>query len=397
MNPSEENFLNNLLSAFRFAALPAGTNSFRAEVKAFLQSSFEPMPADIRARSWMGFNAAFSKKLAARGWVGVTLPAQYGGASLDAFSRFVLVEELLAAGAPVSAHWIADRQSGPLILKFGTEAQRQFYLPKICAAEAFFCIGMSEPNAGSDLASVGTRATRCQIDGSSGWRLNGRKIWTTNAQHCHYMIALVRSSGEPQDRQKGLSQFIVDLALPGVTVRPIRDLAGDAHFSEVFFDNVLLTDDALIGHEGSGWAQVNAELAFERSGPERVYSSIVLLEHWITCLRRSPHASAHAATIGRFATHLATLRNMSIAVTAKLVNGESPLVEAALVKDIGTEFEQSIPSVIEAALAMDPDALVDAELYRAVAYVSQMAPTYSLRGGTREILRGMIARGLGLR
>ncbi|MDZ4143362.1 MAG: acyl-CoA dehydrogenase family protein [Hydrogenophaga sp.] len=385
--------MNNLLSAFRLAALPAGTNSFRAEVKAFLQSSFEPMPADIRARSWMGFNAAFSKKLAARGWVGVTLPARYGGASLDAFSRFVLVEELLAAGAPVSAHWIADRQSGPLILKFGTEAQRQFYLPKICSAEAFFCIGMSEPNAGSDLASVGTRATRCE----GGWRLNGRKIWTTNAQHCHYMIALVRSSGEPQDRQKGLSQFIVDLALPGVTVRPIRDLTGDAHFSEVFFDNVLLADDALIGNEGSGWAQVNAELAFERSGPERVYSSIVLLEHWITCLRNTPAVSAHAATIGRFATHLATLRNMAIAVTAKLVNGESPLVEAALVKDIGTEFEQSIPAVIGAAIAMDPDALVDAELYRAVAYVSQIAPTYSLRGGTREILRGMIARGLGLR
>jgi hypothetical protein len=393
MNPTEENFLNNLLSAFRLATLPAETNSFRTEVKAFLQSSLEQMPADIRARSWMGFSAAFSRKLAARGWVGVTLPARYGGASLDAFSRFVLVEELLAAGAPVSAHWIADRQSGPLILKFGTEAQRQFYLPKICSAEAFFCIGMSEPNAGSDLASVGTRATRCE----GGWLLNGRKIWTTNAQHCHYMIALVRSSGEPQDRQKGLSQFIVDLALPGVTVRPIRDLAGDAHFSEVFFDNVLLADDALIGNEGSGWAQVNAELAFERSGPERVYSSIVLLEHWITCLRRSPHASAHAATIGRFATHLATLRNMSIAVTAKLVNGESPLVEAALVKDIGTEFEQSIPAVIEAAIAMDPDAAVDAELYRAVAYVSQVAPTYSLRGGTREILRGMIARGLGLR
>jgi len=393
MNPTEEKFLNNLLSAFRLATLPAGMNPFRAEVKAFLKSSLESMPADIRARSWMGFNAAFSRKLAARGWVGVTLPAQYGGASLDAFSRFVLVEELLAAGAPVSAHWIADRQSGPLILKFGSEAQRQFYLPKICAADAFFCIGMSEPNAGSDLASVGTRATRCE----GGWRLNGRKIWTTNAQHCHYMIALVRSSGEPQDRQKGLSQFIVDLSLPGVTVRPIRDLAGDAHFSEVFFDNVLLADDALIGNEGSGWAQVNAELAFERSGPERVYSSIVLLEHWITCLRRSPHASAHAATIGRFATHLATLRNMSIAVTAKLVNGESPLVEAALVKDIGTEFEQSIPAVIEAAIAMDPSAPVDAELLRAVAYVSQVAPTYSLRGGTREILRGMIARGLGLR
>ena len=385
--------MTNLLSAFRLASLPAGAGDFRAEVKAFLKSSLNPAPPDIRARSWMGFDAAFSKKLAARGWVGVTLPARYGGASLDAFSRFVLVEELLAAGAPVSAHWIADRQSGPLILKFGTEAQRQFYLPKICAAKAFFCIGMSEPNAGSDLASVGTRATRCE----GGWRLNGRKIWTTNAQHCQYMIALVRSTGEAQDRQKGLSQFIIDLALPGVSVRPIHDLAGDAHFSEVLFDNVLLADDALVGNEGDGWAQVNAELAFERSGPERIYSSIVLLEHWITCLRRSAHAGNHAATIGRFATHLASLRNMSIAVTSKLVTGESPVVEAALVKDIGTEFEQSIPAIIEAAIAADPDAPIDADLYRAVTYVSQIAPTYSLRGGTREILRGMIARGLGLR
>ncbi|MGO4392445.1 acyl-CoA dehydrogenase family protein [Variovorax sp. M-6] len=385
--------MSQLLSAFRLAALPPETHAFREEVKAFLRAHLEPAPADVRARSWMGFSAGFSKKLAARGWVGVTLPAQYGGASLDAFSRFVLVEELLAAGAPVSAHWIADRQSGPLILKFGTEAQRAFYLPKICAAEAFFCIGMSEPNSGSDLASVATRAVRCE----GGWRLNGRKIWTTNAQHCHYMIALVRSSGESKDRQQGLSQFIVDLSLPGVSVRPIHDLAGDAHFSEVLFDDVLLADDALIGTEGSGWAQVNAELAFERSGPERIYSSIVLLEHWIACLRRTPGASAHAATIGRFAAHLATLRNMSIAVTTKLVNGESPVVEAALVKDIGTEFEQSIPAVIEAAIAMDPEGAVDPELYRAVAYVSQVAPTFSLRGGTREILRGMIARGLGLR
>jgi alkylation response protein AidB-like acyl-CoA dehydrogenase len=341
----------------------------------------------------MGFDAAFSKKLAARGWVGATLPAQYGGANLDAFSRFVLVEELLATGAPVSAHWIADRQSGPLILKFGTEAQRRFYLPRICAAEAFFCIGMSEPNTGSDLASVGTRATRCE----GGWRLNGSKIWTTNAHHCHYMMALVRSSGEPKDRQNCLSQFIVDLSLPGVTVRPIRDLAGDAHFSAVFFDDVLLTDDALVGAEGSGWAQVNAELALERSGPERVLSSIVLLEYWITCLRRGTQAATHTATIGRFATHFAALRNMSIAVTAKLARGESPVVEAALIKDIGTEFEQTIPAVIEAAIAMNLDDPVDPDLYRAVAYVSQIAPTYSLRGGTREILRGIIARGLGLR
>ncbi|KDC63070.1 Acyl-CoA dehydrogenase fadE12 [Bordetella bronchiseptica] len=382
-----------LIDRFELAELPARAQAFRQDVQAFLKAELPPLPADRRARSWMGFDAGFSRKLAARGWVGVTLPRAYGGAEMDAFSRFVLIEELLCAGAPVSAHWIADRQSGPQIRKFGSEAQRSFYLPRICRGEAFFCIGMSEPNSGSDLASVGTRATR-RADG--GWTLSGRKIWTTNAQHCHYMIALVRTSGTPQDRNQGLSQFIVDLSLPGVTVRPISDLAGDAHFSEVFFDDVQLSDEALIGQEGSGWEQVTAELAFERSGPERIYSSMVLLDGWIQWLRGRGDVSQTAA-VGRYATHLAALRNLSLSVTARLAAGESPVVEAALVKELGTTFEQEIPAAIEAALGSDPGADIDAELLRTCAYVNQLCPTYSLRGGTREILRGMIARGLGLR
>lgn len=228
--------MSQFLSAFHYTGLPAYAENLRAEVREFLRTQHEPAPPHLRARSVMGCDPEFSRKLAQRGWVGVMLPKEYGGANLDPLSRFVLVEELLAVGAPVAAHWGGDRQTGPLILKFGTEAQRQTYLPKICAGEAFFCIGMSEPNSGSDLASVGSRATKVE----GGWRLNGRKIWTTNAHHCRYMIALVRSSGDAGDRQKGLSQFIVDLTLPGVTVRPIRDLAGDAHFNEVFFDNVPL-------------------------------------------------------------------------------------------------------------------------------------------------------------
>ncbi|KDD11616.1 acyl-CoA dehydrogenase family protein [Bordetella bronchiseptica] len=385
--------MSALIDRFELAELPARAQAFRQDVQAFLEAELPPLPADRRARSWMGFDAGFSRKLAARGWVGVTLPRAYGGAEMDAFSRFVLIEELLCAGAPVSAHWIADRQSGPQIRKFGSEAQRSFYLPRICRGEAFFCIGMSEPNSGSDLASVGTRATR-RADG--GWTLSGRKIWTTNAQHCHYMIALVRTSGTSQDRNQGLSQFIVDLSLPGVTVRPIADLAGDAHFSEVFFDDVQLSDEALIGQEGSGWEQVTAELAFERSGPERIYSSMVLLDGWIQWLRGRGDVSQTAA-VGRYATHLAALRNLSLSVTARLAAGESPVVEAALVKELGTTFEQEIPAAIEAALGSDPGADIDAELLRTCAYVNQVCPTYSLRGGTREILRGMIARGLGLR
>ena len=385
--------MTQLLEQLRRAELPPQAEAFRAEVKDFIARELPPAGADARVRSWMAFDAGFSRKLAQRGWVGVTLPRAWGGAELDAFRRYVLVEELLAVGAPVGAHWIADRQSGPLINKFGSDAQRRHYLPRICRAEAFFCIGMSEPNAGSDLASVGTRATRTE----GGWRLNGRKVWTTNAHRCHYSIALVRSSGTAADRHVGLSQFIVDLKLPGVTVRPIVDLCGDAHFSEMFFDDVLLPEDALVGQEGQGWQQVNAELAFERSGPERIHSSIVLLDAWMQWLLRSGQAPAHAETLGRLAVHLATLRQLSIAVTARLAAGESPLVEAALVKDLGTSFEQEIPALVEAAAGADPALPPDPELLRAIAYASQMAPTFSLRGGTREILRGMIARGLGLR
>jgi len=383
----------DLLDQLRLATLPPRAEAFRREVKDFLAREMPPAPADVRSRSWMAFDAEFSRKLGRRGWVGVTLPKRYGGAELDAFSRFVLVEELLAVGAPVGAHWIADRQSGPLILKFGSDVQKEKYLRGICAGEIYFGIGMSEPNAGSDLASVGTRAVRTE----KGWRLNGRKVWTTNGHNCDCVIALVRTSGSAADRQAGLSQFIVDLRLPGVTVRPIVDLSGDGHFSEMFFDEVELGDDALVGNEGEGWKQVNAELAFERSGPERLYSSIVLLDCWLRWLRQSGRGEHQLEQVGRFAAHLAALRQMSIAVTAKLAAGESPIVEAALVKDIGNEFEQAIPAVIEAAIGADPADPPDAELLRTLAFVSHMAPTFSLRGGTREILRGMIARGLGLR
>lgn len=383
--------MTQLFSALSYARLPEAAEQFRAEVRTFLASEWNPPSLSDRARSWMGFDADFSRQLAQRGWVGLTLPPAYGGGGRDAYARYVLVEELLTAGAPVAAHWIADRQSAPLILRYGTEEQRRFYLPRICAAEIFFCIGMSEPNSGSDLASVGSRATRCE----QGWRLNGRKIWTTYAHKAHYMIALVRTSGEAADRQRGLSQFIVDLSLPGITIRPIHDLSGDAHFSEVFFDDVLLPDSALVGAEGDGWQQVNAELAFERSGPERIYSSMVLLEAWLQTLRAQPGSTEHTETVGRLLTQLSTLRQMSIAVTAKLAQGASPVTEAALVKDLGTEFEQSIPTFISAILADDPN--TDAELRKTAAYLTAVAPTFSLRGGTREILRGMIARGLGLR
>ena len=382
------------LNSLELTRIPPEDEALRAEVRAFLSEAIADLPAYIRARSWGGYSTELSRKLGARGWIGVTLPKEYGGGGRSAFTRYVLVEEFLACGAPVGSHWIADRQSAPLILKYGTEAQKRFYIPRVCRGEAFFCIGMSEPNSGSDLASVKTRA----VPNDKGFLLNGQKIWTTNAHHCQYMIALVRTSGSSVDRQKGLSQVIVDLSLPGVTIRPIKDLSGDSHFCEVFFGNVQLPADALIGAEGQGWEQVTAELAFERSGPERLYSSIVLFDQWLDYVRTPQGRTEHARQLaGRVLTHLAPLRAMSVSVQQRLTQGASPVVEAALVKELGTTLEQMIPAAIADDLFSRDTEDVPVELLMTLKYVTEASPSFSLRGGTRDILRGMIARGLGLR
>ena len=383
-----------MLDTLSLTRIPTEDEALRAPVRAFLEETLADRSPESLARSWMAFDGEFSRALAARGWVGITFPKEYGGGGRSAFARFVLAEELLAVGAPLSAHWIADRQSGPLILKYGTEAQKRFYVPRICRGEAFFCIGMSEPNSGSDLASVRTRATRT----ASGWRLDGQKVWTTNAHRTHFMLALARTSGDATSRHHGLSQFIVDLALPGITIRPIADLNGEAHFCEVFFDGVELAADALLGEEGDGWKQVTSELAHERSGPERIYASLVLVDEWLAWLRtRGRPSEGSLALAGRILAVMSVLRSLSIAVTAQLAAGTSPLVESALVKDLGTTLEQFIPEAIADALGEDPDAPLPESLARTLRYVAQIAPAFSLRGGTREVLRGMIARGLGLR
>lgn len=382
------------LAPLVIAAIPAEDEVLRTEVSAFLQAAVADRPAWERAKTWSGVDRDLSRQMGARGWIGVTLPPAYGGGGRSVYARYVIVEECLNWGAPVGWHWIADRQSAPMILRFGTEAQKQFYIPPICRGESAFCIGMSEPNSGSDLASVRTRATRTD----TGWLLSGQKIWTTNADQCQHMIALVRTSGTAEDRHRGLSQFIVDLSLPGVDVRPIQDLSGESHFSEVFFDDVELPDGALIGAEGEGWAQVTAELAFERSGPERIFSSIILFDAWLDFVRAiGDQRSSTQRLAGRIFTELATLRAMSVALTDQLAQGKSPVVEAALVKDLGTTLEQNIPLwLADDLFARDPGS-VPSSLLHTLVMLTRIAPSFSLRGGTREILRGMVARGLGLR
>ncbi len=381
------------MRAFRFdpVAVPAAAEALRSEVRAFLAEEVEGLPPEERAQSWSGSSPEFSRKLGARGWLGMTWPREFGGQERSAFERYVLLEELLSAGAPVGAHWVAERQSGPLLMRYGTEAQKRDIVPRIAKGECYFCIGMSEPDSGSDLAAVRTRAERT----AAGWRVNGTKLWSSGAHHAHYMIALFRTSAE--SKHGGLSQFLVDLkAVEGVTVRPIRDLSGSAHFNEVVFEDCLLPPDALIGAEGQGWAQVTAELAFERSGPERFLSSMRLLVELIAKIGPEPDEKQTVA-LGRLTAHLVTLRRMSLSVAGMLERGEDPVLEASLVKDLGAVFEQEIPNVALQLVEAEPSPDAADAYARVLAQLTMIAPSFSLRGGTREILRGIIARGLGLR
>lgn len=382
-----------MFDTLALSTIPPEDEALRPAIRALVEKHVASMELHERARTWMGGDAEFSRAMGAAGFLGLTLPKQYGGQERGPLARFVIVEELLSAGAPCGMHWIADRQSALMILNFGTEEQRQWFLPRICRGELYFCIGMSEPGSGSDLASVRSRAERTE----SGWRLNGQKIWTSGAHHADYMIALVRTSGEAGDRQQGLSQLLIDLKTPGITIRPIRDLNGDLDFNEVFFDNVELPADALLGNDGDGWMQVNAELAFERSGPERIYSTALLLDAWVQHVAQHERSETRERVAGSLTAQLAVLRELSVAVTTRLAAGERPVVEASLVKDLGTTFEQSVPVLIADDLASRPDEPVDPALWKAIMNVTHIAPAFSLRGGTREILRGIIARGLGLR
>ena len=342
-----------------------------------------------RANSWTKPDPEFSRKLGEAGLLGMTWPSAYGGHERSQLERYVVIEELLAAGAPVGAHWIADRQSGPLLLRLGNEELKRRWVPAIARGEAFACIGLSEPGSGSDLASVRTSARR---DGD-GWVLNGQKVWTTGAHVSHFMIALVRS--EPgSERQQGLSQFVIPMDAPGVTVKPIVDLTGAHEFNEVFLEDVRLPASALLGIEGQGWTQATAELSLERSGPERYLSSMVLFLELVRHAGASDDPALQLL-VGRLAAEAWTLRLMSASVAAKLARGEDPALEATMVKDLGNSYEQAIPQLVQAAVEFGKP---QTEVLRAVCfYLLQVSPSFSLRGGTREIIRGIIARGLGLR
>ena len=382
---------------FSSLELPPAALKLRDEVRAFLR-------AEIAAGSFVPhlghaeFDLDFTQKVAARGWIGLTWPKQYGGQERSFLERFVITEEMLAAAAPCAAHWFGDRQTGPSLLRHGSEFLKQKYLPAIARGEMAFALGMSEPGSGSDLASVRTRAEK--VDG--GWKVTGQKVWTSWAHKADAFFVLCRTAPQSDDRHQGLSQLIVEIKKsPGVTVRPIRFMNGEHHFNEVFLDNVFVPDDHVVGEAGQGWKQITSELALERSGPERFMTTLPLLVELIRRLGQRDNggdARAHEM-VGRLTARLWTLRRMSLAIALALdpSSGKQSVdlaTEAALVKDMGTFYEREIIDAARLLVAVEPtlDATDTFERYLAECIVS--APVSTIRGGTTQVLRTLIARRL---
>jgi alkylation response protein AidB-like acyl-CoA dehydrogenase len=379
---------------FSFPALEVtdDLSRLRADVRAFAQDQRKSLPYSPVSSGWMVFNRDFSRSCGAKGYIGIAWPKAYGGAGKTQIERYVVAEELLAAGAPLGAHWITDRQSGPQIIKHGTESLRRELLPRMVRGEVCFAIGMSEPDSGSDLASIRSSAAKDR----EGWRLNGRKIWTTNGHLADYMIGLFRTEPRTESaRHQGMTQFVVDLTAQGVSRRPIEDLAGGKDFSEITFDDVFVPEGNVLGKPGEGWKLVMDELAYERSGPERFLSVFPLLKQAIE-REASVFSESSAAKLGRLIAHVAILREMSLSIAGQIASGNLPSLEAALVKDMGNRHEREVPEVLRSFANLAP-AFTGDDLRSSLAAAILAAPSFTLRGGTPEVLRGIIARGLGLR
>lgn len=335
----------------------------------------------IREDSWLiGSSRAFSVELARRGWLGMTWPITAGGGGRSPLERFAVFEALISEGAPVATSWFADRQIGPTLLQFGTQEQQRRWLPDIVAGTSAWSIGMSEPDAGSDVASLRTRAVRR----GGRWIVDGQKTWTSGAADADWCYLIARTDPDAPPHA-GLSELVVDLHSPGVGISPIVDMTGNAHFCEVRFDGVEVPADHLVGTENGSFKQVMRQMEHERGGIDRLVSNRRL---YLDVIRGAsvtdPLMRAEAASLesGYRIGRLMVLRE---------VLGQAPPGWSALTKTYCTEFEQRVSEACARLCG------ADATLWGRVARSTCYAPAYTIMGGTTTILRNIIGeRVLGL-
>ncbi len=353
--------------------------TLREETEAFAERAARER--DVKEDSWIiGHSRAFMEELAERGLIGMTWPRDVGGGGRSELERFVVAEAMISRGAPVAGAWFPDRQIGPVLLQYGTEAQQRRWIPDIIAGRSTWCIGMSEPDAGSDVANIATRAER---DGDV-WVVNGQKIWTSGAAHADWCYLICRTDPDAAPH-KGLSELVVDMASSGIEVRPIKDASGNEHFCEVFFDDVRVPATNLIGEPNNSFAQTMKQLEHERGGIDRLVSNRALYDLVRPCVdgddplvRQEAAAIETGYTVGR---HL----------VLRAVLGQAPPGWSAITKTVCTEFEQRVATFV--GRVAGAEGLLWNRIGRGLVY----APAYTIMGGTTTILRNIIGeRILGL-
>jgi len=377
--------------------------SFRQEVRGFLEDEIKKGTFKPMCDGWIqGFSWEFTKKVAAKGWLGITWPKEYGGLGRSHIDRLILTTEMLRYGAPTACHWFAERQIGRAVYVYGTEEQKQEMLPKILKGEACVGLGMSEPEAGSDLASIKTRASE---DGDF-YVLNGQKMWTSCARYMTHMYLVARTDPNVP-KQKGISEFVIDIKTPGITIRPTIDITGSEAWGEVFFDNVRVPKKYLIGEKNRGFYQILNQLDFERSGVERLMGNYPLFEAIIKFSKETKRNGKLVCEDPMVRSRLAQLevefevgQMLLYRVVQVMEKGKAPNIEAAIAKPFCTTFEQHLASIATDVLGLY------GQLWKESKYapIRGMAPHsflgskgYSLQAGTSEVLKGVIAsRGLGL-
>lgn len=332
--------------------------------------------------SWLcSFSRECSQELAARGWIGMTWPKEFGGGGRSPVDRLIVSEALITAGVPIGATWFADRQMGPGLFTFGTPDQCERHLPEILAGDVTWCIGMSEPNSGSDLASLSTSAVR---DGDE-WVINGQKIWTSFAHESDYCYLICRTESIPGKPHLGISEIIVPMDTPGIEVRAIRDMVDARHFNEVWFDNVRVPVGNLVGVEGKAFSQTMKQLEHERGGIDRLVSNRALYLHVLE------RADASDPVVRQEIAELEIGFTVGRLLVYRSVLGQTPTGFAAGTKCVCTEYEQRVADF--AARILGPEAMLLSEWSTEIAY----APAYTIMGGTSDVMRNILGdRVLGL-
>ena len=338
---------------------------------------------DIREDSWLrALSTEFAEAMGRRGWLGMTWPTEMGGGGQSPLERFVVVEALISQGAPLASCWFADRQIGPTILAFGTDQQKRSFLPEIIAGNSAWCIGMSEPDSGSDVASLTTRA---ELNGKE-WVLNGAKVWTSGAAHADWCYVIARTDPDAP-KHRGLSEFIVDLRSPGIEIQPIRDMTHDAHFCEVRFDDVAVPETMRVGELNGAFGQIISQMEHERGGIDRLVSNRALYVDVVATYR--DHISSNATLRDRFA-RLEGGYQLGRLMVLREVIGQAPRGFSAVTKTWCTEFEQEVAQFCAdvlgpATMLSDVSLGLSGRVARNICY----APGYTIMGGTTEILRNI--------